>query len=52
MQLTAEGEALIDREFPHMLASDAQMLSGLTPREQAQLAALLRKLALTVESVS
>lgn len=52
MQLTAEGEALIDQEFPHMLASDARMLSGLSPHERAQLAALLRKLALTVESMS
>lgn len=51
MQLTAEGEELIDREFPRLLAGDREMLAGLTGREQAQLAALLRKLALTVEAI-
>lgn len=52
LQLTAKGEALIDREFPRFLEADAAMLSGLTLQERAQLAALLRKVALTVEALA
>lgn len=52
MQLTTKGEALIDREFPRFLETDAAMLAGLTVKEQTQLATLLRKVALAVESIA
>ncbi|MEV8182354.1 MarR family transcriptional regulator [Specibacter sp. NPDC078692] len=52
MRLTAKGEELVDREFPRFLETDAAMLAGLTVTEQAQLAALLRKVALTVEALT
>ncbi|WP_104109235.1 MULTISPECIES: MarR family winged helix-turn-helix transcriptional regulator [unclassified Arthrobacter] len=52
MQLTAKGNALIDREFPRFLEADAAMLAGLTVKEQAQLATLLRKVALAVEAIA
>lgn len=50
MRLTAEGAALVDREFPRFLEIDQAMLAGLTIKEQTQLAKLLRKVALTVEA--
>lgn len=50
MRLTDRGQALVDREFPRFLERDRQMLSGLTAREQVQLATLLRKVAATVEA--
>lgn len=49
MQLTAQGQELVDREFPRLLTGDREMLAGLSNKEQMQLAALLRKVALTVE---
>ncbi|AIY01428.1 Transcriptional regulator, MarR family [Arthrobacter sp. PAMC 25486] len=49
MRLTRLGEELVDREFPRFLDRDREMLAGLTSREQAQLAALLRKIAVNVE---
>lgn len=52
MQLTEQGQKLIDREFPRFLERDREMLSALTAKERAQLAALLRKVAATVESGS
>ena len=52
MRLTEHGRAFVDREFPRFLERDREMLSALTAREQAQLAALLRKVAMTVESGS
>lgn len=52
MRLTEHGRAFVDREFPRFLERDREMLSALTARERAQLAALLRKVAMTVESGS
>ncbi|MFC8304395.1 MarR family winged helix-turn-helix transcriptional regulator [Specibacter sp. NPDC057265] len=49
MRLTAQGEELVDREFPRLLTGDREMLAGLSAKEQLQLAALLRKIALTIE---
>lgn len=49
MRLTRQGEDLIDREFPRFLERDREMLAGLSARERAQLATLLRKIALNVE---
>lgn len=49
LQLTSDGHALVDRTFPHFLARDQELLSGLTPREQAALAELLRKVAMNLE---
>ena len=50
MKLTPLGQQLVDREFPKFLARDRDMLAGLSAREEAQLAALLRKVALNVEA--
>jgi DNA-binding MarR family transcriptional regulator len=50
MRLTAQGQELVDQEFPRLLTGDREMLAGLTEKERLQLAALLRKIALTVES--
>lgn len=49
LQLTADGHALVDRTFPNFLARDQELLSGLTLREQATLAELLRKVAMNLE---
>jgi DNA-binding MarR family transcriptional regulator len=43
--LTGAGRELIDRAVPQHLANEARLLSGLTPRERAQLAGLLGTLA-------
>lgn len=51
MRLTADGEALVDREFPRFLEMDRTLLAGLSAKEQAQLAALLRKVALALEAM-
>ena len=50
MKLTPLGQELVDREFPKFLQRDREMLAGLSVKEEAQLAALLRKVALTVEA--
>ncbi|MDJ0315409.1 MarR family transcriptional regulator [Arthrobacter sp. H35-D1] len=50
MKLTPLGKELVDREFPKFLERDRDMLAGLSAKEEAQLAALLRKVALTVEA--
>lgn len=49
MTLTQAGQELVDREFPKFLERDRDMLAGLNAKEEAQLAALLRKVALNVE---
>lgn len=50
MQLTPSGTALIDSEFPDFLERDREMLSGLTASEKTRVAALLRKIALRLET--
>lgn len=50
MQLTAAGRELVDKEFPRFLERDRAMLNGLNARERAQLAGLLRKVALAAEN--
>jgi DNA-binding MarR family transcriptional regulator len=44
VRLTERGQALIDEAYPEHLANEARMLAGLTPRERADLARLLRRL--------
>jgi MarR family 2-MHQ and catechol resistance regulon transcriptional repressor len=46
--LTAEGTALIEAIFPAHVAGVVETMSVLTPQEQAQLAALTRKLGLGI----
>jgi DNA-binding MarR family transcriptional regulator len=48
--LTRKGRALVDRVTPSHLATERRLLEGLTEREQAQLAALLRKLLHSLEA--
>ncbi|MCA9548842.1 MAG: MarR family transcriptional regulator [Myxococcales bacterium] len=47
--LTTKGKKLAERAFRDDMAHEAKVLSALTKAEQAQLEALLRKLALAVE---
>lgn len=49
MRLTPLGEELVNREFPRFLDRDKELLAGLSGSEQAQLAALLRKVSARVE---
>ncbi|MFQ4149160.1 MarR family transcriptional regulator [Arthrobacter sp. LAPM80] len=51
LQLTEQGRDLVNREFPHFLERDSQVLEGLSAKEQVQLASLLRKVALRAETV-
>lgn len=44
VSLTAAGRDLVDRLLPGQLADEGALLAGLTPRQQAQLADLLRVL--------
>ena len=51
-QLTQAGTEMFNLEFPEFLRRDNDLLSGLTPTEQAKLGSLLRKVALRLESSS
>jgi DNA-binding MarR family transcriptional regulator len=44
VQLTPKGRRVVDRLAPGHLDNERRVLTGLTPTEQDQLAALLRKL--------
>lgn len=44
LALTEAGRAVVDDEMPRRLASDAQLIAGLTPAERETLAGLLRKI--------
>lgn len=48
--LTVEGRAVADRAMAVHAATELRLVNGLTPTEQAQLAGLLRKLLLIVDS--
>jgi DNA-binding MarR family transcriptional regulator len=48
--LTGKGRALVDRVTPSHLATERRLLEALTENEQAQLAALLRKLLHSLEA--
>lgn len=50
VQLTGEGRDLVDRVVPRHLDNERQLLGALTREEQDQLAALLRKLLIGLES--
>ncbi|MPV89214.1 MarR family transcriptional regulator [Georgenia ruanii] len=45
LQLTAEGQDLVEREFPRCVAHDRELLTGLDEKEQAALAALLGRIS-------
>lgn len=49
MRLTPLGVELVNREFPHFLDRERELLAGLDAGERAQLAALLRKVSARVE---
>ena len=49
VELTEAGAELCERVFPHHLANEERLLSALTPAEREQLAALLRKLLLSLQ---
>lgn len=46
--LTPEGRSVVDEEMPRRLADDEQLISGLTAAERDTLAALLRKVCVTL----
>ena len=48
IEITPAGEALIDSIFPRHLAGVVETVSGLSNDEQQQLAALCRKLGLSI----
>jgi DNA-binding MarR family transcriptional regulator len=43
IRLTGDGLALVDRLMARHVANEQRLVSGLTPRERAQLADLLRR---------
>jgi DNA-binding MarR family transcriptional regulator len=49
--LTAKGRSLVDKTVTQHMTNEKQILSGLTKREQRQLADLLRKLRLALPPV-
>lgn len=50
LTLTADGVALVDAQFPKFLDRDRELLAGLSAAEEAELAAVLRKIALKLET--
>ncbi|WP_104089841.1 MarR family winged helix-turn-helix transcriptional regulator [Arthrobacter sp. GMC3] len=50
LTLTVAGVELVDALFPNFLIRDREMLAGLNAGEQAELAALLRKIAVRLET--
>ncbi len=51
VRLTRTGRTLVDRTIVDHAANEARLLSGLTPREQEQLAVLLRRLHLSIDEL-
>jgi DNA-binding MarR family transcriptional regulator len=51
VRLTRAGRALVDRAIVDHAANEARLVSGLSRREQEQLAALLRRLHVTVDAL-
>lgn len=49
VRLTADGRALVDRAMEAHVATELELVEALTTEERSQLAALLRKLLLSVE---
>jgi DNA-binding MarR family transcriptional regulator len=49
IELTPAGRAAFDQAHPDLLATEAALLGGLTPRDRTALAGLLAKLAATLE---
>jgi DNA-binding MarR family transcriptional regulator len=49
VELTPAGRAAFDQAHPDLLATEAALLGGLTPRDRAALASLLAKLAASLE---
>lgn len=49
VELTSRGRAAFDRVHPDLLATEAALLGGLTPRDRTALAGLLAKLAASLE---
>jgi DNA-binding MarR family transcriptional regulator len=49
VQLTPAGRAAFDQAHPDLLATEAALLRGLTPRDRTALASLLTKLAASLE---
>lgn len=48
-RLTAAGRAAFNQAHPDLLATEAALLSGLTPRDRTALASLLARLAASLE---
>jgi DNA-binding MarR family transcriptional regulator len=51
VRLTRAGKALLERALVDHAANESRLLSGLTSRERGQLAALLRRLQVTVDAL-
>ena len=51
VRLTRAGRALVDRTIVDHAANETRLLSGLSQREREQLAALLRRLHVTVDAL-
>jgi DNA-binding MarR family transcriptional regulator len=51
VRLTRGGRALVDRAIVDHAANESRLISGLSRREQEQLATLLRRLQLTVDAL-
>ncbi len=49
VRLTRAGRTLVDRALVDHAANESRLLSGLSPREQAQLVALLRRLHVSID---
>lgn len=49
VELTPAGRAVFDQAHPDLLATEAALLGGLTPRDRTTLARLLAKLAASLE---
>jgi DNA-binding MarR family transcriptional regulator len=51
VRLTRAGRSIVDRTIVDHAANESRLLSGLSSREQEQLAALLRRLHVTVDAL-
>jgi DNA-binding MarR family transcriptional regulator len=51
VRLTRAGKSLLERALVDHAANEERLLSGLTSRERAQLAALLRRLQVTLDAL-